>query len=79
MGYGGGYGRGRGMGMGRGRGLGWLAVGYGPGGDEAVTANIQLALEERLAFLRAELPRTEALLRGEAPGENVPANVDAVK
>ena len=59
-----GFGRGRGCGMGRGpgHGMGWAAVGYGPGGEASASANMRFALEERQAFLRAELARTEALL-----------------
>jgi hypothetical protein len=65
MGAGNGRGHGRGMGHGPGRGLGWLALGYGREGDASAAANIRSALEERKAFLSAELARTEALL-GEA-------------
>lgn len=65
-----GRGRDRGYGMGRGRArgfagsrcMGWAAVGYGPGGLASASANMRTALEERKAYLRAELARTEALL-----------------
>lgn len=58
-----GYGRGRGMGYGR--GMGWAAVGYGSSGVDSASANMRAALEERKAYLRAELARTEALLSDE--------------
>ena len=58
-------GRGRGHCRGPGRNRGWLALGYGREGDASPAANIRSALEERKAFLSAELARTEALL-GEA-------------
>jgi hypothetical protein len=66
-----GYGRGPcvgfGRGMGLGRRMGWFSVGYGePGDSPAVT--IRNALEERKAFLRAELERTEALLKDAGSG-----------
>lgn len=66
MGYGMGYGRGSGRGWGPGRG--WAAIGYGPGGEEIASATMRSALEERKAFLRAELARTEALLADSAEG-----------
>lgn len=69
LGHGMGYGRGRGLGPGYGRGLGWLTVGYGADGEVAAAADMKAALEERKAFLRAELARTEALL-GEAGSSN---------
>jgi len=71
-GYGAGFGQGFGhrMGYGRGRGMGWTAVGYGPGGEKIAQANMRAALEERRAFFRAELARTEALL---AEGESAEA------
>ena len=50
------------MGRGPGYGMGWAAVGYGAGGEDSASANMRIALEERKAFLRAELARTEALL-----------------
>jgi hypothetical protein len=67
MGAGNGRGNGRGLcaGHGLGRGLGWLALGYGREGDASPAANIRSVLEERKAYLSAELARTEALL-GEA-------------
>jgi len=54
--------------MGMGRRLGWFSVGYGDRGEGPVH-NIQSALEERMAFLRAELERTEVLLKS-AQGNN---------
>ena len=64
IGRGRGFARGRGCAMGRGpgHGMGWAAVGYGPGGEASASENMRFALEERKAFLRAELARTEALL-----------------
>lgn len=64
-GFGMGRGYGRGMGYAGGRGMGWAAVGYGPGGVDSASANMRVALEERKAYLRAELARTEALLSAE--------------
>jgi hypothetical protein len=73
FGYGPGFGRGMGHGRGSGRGCGpgrgWIAVGYASGGNEAVSAHMRVALEERKAFLREELARTEALLEG-SPEKN---------
>jgi len=82
MGFGGGRGMrgrgwagggraGRGMSPGWGRGLGWLAVGYGTGGEESAAAGVKAALEERVSVLKAELARTEALL---ASGKGVDAS-----
>jgi len=71
FGMGMGRGFGRGFGRGRGSGMGWAAVGYTPGGDQANASIMREAFEERRAFLRAELARTEALLAGN------PANPDA--
>ena len=62
MGYGPGFGRGLG------RGLGWFAVGYGEPGAGAAS-NIKGVLDERLAFLRAELARTEDLLKNIPEGD----------
>ncbi len=81
-GFGRGFGPGRGQSMGPGRGLGWFSAGYSGAGysgagysgagdraQEATTAGeIKGALENRAAFLRAELARTEAMLGA------VPAN-----
>lgn len=67
-GFGLGMGYGRGSGRGWGPGRGWAAVGYAPGGEELASANMRSALEERKAFLRAELARTEALLATSAEG-----------
>ncbi len=74
-----GYGRpaGRGTGCGAGFGYGrsprpgWFAVGYGAG-DEVRDERFRGALEQRAAFLRSELQRTEALLKG-APVRDGPA------
>lgn len=77
LGRGMGYGKGRCFGPGYGRGLGWLGVGYGSDSEVAAAADMKAALEERKAFLRAELARTEALL-GEAGSSNRP-NEDAGK
>lgn len=63
-----GYGMGVGRGSGRGWGRGWAAIGYGPGGEATASANMRGALEERKAFLRAELARTEALLADSPEG-----------
>ncbi|MGD9938378.1 MAG: DUF5320 domain-containing protein [Clostridia bacterium] len=59
------YGPGRGMGSGQGigRGLGWFAAGYQGVDERTAGANIRSALETRIAALRAELARTEDLLR----------------
>ncbi len=68
--------------MGPGRGLGWFSAGYsgagysGAGYDEPVAdtaGDIKGALENRAAFLRAELARTEAMLGA------VPANQSTQK
>ena len=63
-------GRGNGPGMGRtagpGRGLGWFSAGYSGADYSAPGAapieTIKDALGDRVAFLRAELARTEAML-----------------
>ena len=68
-------GRGNGPGMGRtagpGRGLGWFSAGYSDAGysgadysapGAAPIETIKDALGDRVAFLRAELARTEAML-----------------
>lgn len=72
-GFGGGFGRGMGGGPGRGLGrrLGWFSVGYGAPG-EGPTSDIRAGLEERRALLRAELDRTEALLKSAEGGVNAP-------
>ena len=62
FGSGHGVGCGRGFGPGRSRGTSWLSAGYGAGGGPAAATTMKVALEERRAFLRAELARTEALL-----------------
>jgi len=58
-------GRGNGSGMGRtagpGRGLGWFSAGYSAPGAAPIET-IKDALGDRVAFLRAELARTEAML-----------------
>lgn len=69
-GYGRGFGAGRGPGFGPGYGfggglgrrMGWFSVGFGQAGEGAST-NIKSVLEERRALLRAELERTEDLLK----------------
>jgi len=74
-GFGGGLGYGRSSGFGWGPGRGWAAVGYDPGSGEAVSSHMRTALEERKAFLRAELARTEDLLAGsseEGSGSGAP-------
>ena len=66
-GQGAGNGPGRGMGFGRGmgpgRGLGWFTAGYQDVDEPTAGANIRSALETRAAILRAELARTEDLLK----------------
>ena len=86
------YGRGMGNGMGRGygpgcgfrsgyghslgRGAGWFSVGY----DEAtVGVDKNNALEQKRAFLLAELGRTEALLGGKSASEAAQTNKEAEK
>ncbi|PKL24977.1 MAG: hypothetical protein CVV47_06740 [Spirochaetae bacterium HGW-Spirochaetae-3] len=59
-GRGAGFGNGRGQSVGPGRELGWFSVGNG---DSEGAAGINVALEARAKFLRAELARTEALLK----------------
>ena len=76
-GFGGGRGMGRGPGRGLGRRLGWFSVGNGAPG-EGPARDIRAGLEERRALLRAELDRTEALLKsaqgdGNAPDEGAGA------
>lgn len=71
-----GQGRGFGPGMSFGRGLGWFSVGYGEG-VESRTENIKAALEERRAFLRAELERTDSLLK--SAGGSLTPDEDAGK
>ena len=67
-GFGRGFGPGRGLGYGPGFGrglgrrMGWFSVGYGQAGEGAAT-NIKNVLEERREILRAELERTEDLLK----------------
>jgi hypothetical protein len=62
-------GRSMGHGMGRGRGfgrrLGWFGVGYGHESEDARAQSLRGALEQRVAYLRAELERTESLLKAE--------------
>jgi hypothetical protein len=72
LGPGSGYGRGMGHGMGRGFGrrLGWFGVGYGHESEDARALSLQGALEQRATYLRAELERTEALLK-DAPKQAV--------
>ncbi len=60
MGNGPGYGPGFGHGLGR--GLGWFAVGCGEPAAGTASGAREI-LEERRAFLRAELARTEELLK----------------
>lgn len=77
-GYGNGAGFGGGRSVGPGRGLGWFSVGYNGAGYDGVGyndaghvpstsgdvgADIRGALKARAAALRAELARTEAMLR----------------
>jgi len=52
-----------GQGMVPGRGLGWFAAGYQDLDERAAGANIRNALETRIAVLKAELARTEDLLK----------------
>lgn len=77
-GYGHGHGCGFKPGYGRdlGRGAGWFAVGYN---DTAAGAGINSALEQKRAFLLAELSRTEALLGGKSASEAAQANKEAEK
>ncbi|HOX12561.1 MAG TPA: DUF5320 family protein [Spirochaetia bacterium] len=66
-----GPGFGSGFGRGSGRRMGWFSVGYGQAGGGPAT-NVKSVLEERRGFLRAELERTEDLLKKApaAPGED---------
>jgi len=86
--YGRGMGNGMGRGMGRGcgfglghgngpgRGAGWFSVGY----DETTAgADTKNALEQKRAFLLAELGRTEALLGNKTSGEPIQANKEGEK
>ena len=50
------------MGRGPGRGLGWVALGFGREGVDSPGTSIRSALEERKAFLSAELARIDSLL-----------------
>jgi hypothetical protein len=62
--------RGIGRGRGFGRRLGWFGVGYGHESEDARAQSLHGALEQRAAYLRAELERTEALLK-DAPKQAV--------
>ena len=73
------YGQGRGFGPGRRRGLGWLTVGYGAGGESTAAMGMKATLEERKAFLEAELARTEALLGEATTSSGAQPNEGAVK
>ena len=68
---GGGARSGGGPGRGLGRRLGWFSVGNGAPG-EGPTRDIRAGLEERRTLLRAELDRTEALLKSAEGGVNGP-------
>jgi hypothetical protein len=46
-----------------GRGLGWFAQGYQDRDERSAGANIRSALETRITVLKAELARTEDLLK----------------
>ena len=72
-----GFGAGFGRSVGPGRGLGWFSAGYSGAGYEGLPSaqeGIKEALEARADMLRAELARTEALLKDSAYGK---ANADA--
>ncbi|MDX9784092.1 MAG: hypothetical protein RBT72_04975, partial [Spirochaetia bacterium] len=61
---------GMGAGMGRGMGgfgprMGWFPAGYGAEDQEAREAGLKSALAQRAALLKAELERTEALLKNQ--------------
>lgn len=56
-----------------------MALGYGREGDASPAANIRSALEERKAFLRAELARTESLLGEDARGTAASTDGDEAK
>ena len=58
-----GAGNGLGWGMGPGRRPGWFAAGYQDNNERTADANIRSALETRVTALRAELIRTEDLLK----------------
>ena len=75
-GYGPGCGFRSGYGRGLGRGAGWFAVGYN---DTAAGADMNNALEQKRAYLLAELGRTEALLGGKSASEAAQANKEAEK
>jgi hypothetical protein len=49
-------------GRGFGRHAGWASVGFAPGGSEAARTAMRAVLEERKAYLSAELERMETLL-----------------
>ena len=68
----GGMGRGVGFGASLGRGMGgfgprmgWYTAGYGTEDQEVREAGIKSTLEQRAAFLRAELEHTESLLKNQ--------------
>lgn len=70
-GFGGGAGMGRGMGGGAGMGgglgprMGWFPAGYGSDDQVAREAGLKSVLEERAALLKAELERTEFMLKNQ--------------
>ncbi|MDX9826983.1 MAG: DUF5320 domain-containing protein [Spirochaetia bacterium] len=70
-GMGGGFGRGAGGGFGRGVGgglgprMGWFPAGYGADDLEAREEGLKSTLEQRAAFLKAELERTESMLNAQ--------------
>jgi|GEM_PF-2528921 len=65
-----------GYGHGLGRGAGWFSVGY-----DGITAGADMnhILEQKRAFLLAELGRTEALLGGKPVSEAAQTNKEAEK
>ena len=75
-GYGPGCGFRFGYGRGLGRGAGWFAVGYD---GMAAGADMNNALEQKRAFLLAELGRTEALLGVKSSSEAAQTSKEAEK
>lgn len=84
MGCGRGLGGERGMGLGGGRavgpgrGLGWFNAGIDSGFDEP-GASIKGALEQKAAFLKAELTRIEAMLSDSNAGGIAPQDIEEGK
>lgn len=90
MGSGGGLGMGRGMGRGAGGGfgrgsgigfgprMGWFPAGYGADDLEIREGGLKSTLEQRAAFLKAELERTESMLNAQNSQASDPS-ADKVK